>query len=298
MQYRLLLLASVVLAGCNNQHGLGATDPRDETDGAPALSDDDAATNSTGPREAAALPDARTLETLGPLESWTGYVENLRFPSGSDTIKLSYGYDSSGQVVGSVVFGNGTPPSPATDPNVGYPSNMDGRSPVQIPTEGLSYSIATGTFTANRLRFTVNAFEPWDGWCRLQPAPQDGSDMCLPNWGGGSTPKGCYQTSPAGKDVTVDCGKLTLCLGRICLCSSVGCVQTTHPSNRSTCSSATEPRAAAWMARTCTSPRTRDGRPIGNAHSRRVSVASVQRSRRPCRSPLRSPRRGPVPASR
>lgn len=218
MRYELLLIAPIAIAGCNHDHSLGANPPVYPTDAEPQRWADASPTVTM---------DARTLGALGPTESWTGYIENFRFSSGSDVIKFSFATDPSGEVAGSVVFGNGTPPAPATDPNVGYPPGLGIQWPpfVYGPTEGLSYTITSGTLVSNRLRFTTNNFELWDGWCRMQPAPTDGSDMCLPNWSGGSKDGVCYQTSPAGKDVVVDCGKLTLCfLNRVCACSPSGCM--------------------------------------------------------------------------
>ncbi len=222
MRYELLLIASIGIAGCNHDHSLGANQP--------GLTGDSGAGPAADAPLAMAI-DARTLGPLGATESWTGYIENFRFPSGSDVIKFSFATDPSGQVAGSVVFGNGTPPAPATDPNTGYPPGFGMQSFIQAPTEGFVYSIPDGSFAANRLRFSASAFEVWDGWCRMQPAPTDGSEMCLPNWSGGSNGGECYLTSPAGKNVTVDCGKFALCImDRVCACSPAGCKVSPWPS--------------------------------------------------------------------
>jgi hypothetical protein len=177
--------------------------------------------------------DASAVGPLGPSQSWTGYVENYTFPSGSDVIKLSFSYDSNGHVVGQVILGNGTPPPPATDPNVGYPPGFTG--PMYEPTEieGFAYSLAGGTLAASRLRFTIEGTEPWAGWCALQTPPSDGSSGCLPNFssaamGGGGTQ--CSYTTSGGPTVVVDCGKWNLCegpmatsLASVCLCAPTGC---------------------------------------------------------------------------
>ncbi len=175
--------------------------------------------------------DASTIGPLGPTQSWTGYVENYTFPSGSDVIKLSFAYDSNGQAVGQVLLGNGTPPPPATDPNVGYPPGFTGPFlPNEI--EGFAYSMVGGTFAASRLRFTIEGSEPWAGWCALQTPPSDGSSGCLPNFSSaemGGT-QCSYTTSSDGPTIVVDCGKWYLCYGPLaipggfmCLCSSAGC---------------------------------------------------------------------------
>jgi cysteine-rich repeat protein len=177
----------------------------------------------------------------GPLgqypTSWTGYIENYQFASGSDVIDFTFAIDFSGQVIGKVVLGNGTPPPPATDPNVGYSANLPDamgkvvRDPVTgYWAEGFAYSMAKGTFSPERLRFTISNFELWSGWCALQ-TPVDDSGMCLPNWGGSSNPGSgtssqCYQQNPAnGQNTVVDCGKFNLCVvSRVCLCSTTACV--------------------------------------------------------------------------
>jgi hypothetical protein len=216
MRYELLLIVPIGLAACDSDHSLGNLGPETYTADAAVSSD---------ARVVAVAPDARALEQLGPLESWTGYIENYHFASGSDAIKLTLANDPSGQLAGSVVFGSGTPPAPATDPNVGYPPGFSMSSIIAEPTEGFSFAITSGSLVSNRLRFAINGFQLWEGWCALQPAPTDGSDMCVPNWGGGSDGDACYQVDPAGTRVAVDCGKVSLCfMNRVCACSPAGCV--------------------------------------------------------------------------
>jgi hypothetical protein len=170
---------------------------------------------------------------LGPLQSWTGYIEQLAFlPSGSDQIKLTFAQDSNGVVAGTVVFGMGTPPPPATDPNVGYPadvaSNGAGGAPGHVPYEGYSYTFDGGTIDTHRLRFTVNLSQLWAGWCALQTQAVDGTSGCLPNWSWSQDASGCHLKDPkTNKVVTYDCGKVKLCtLGGQCACGASGCTFT------------------------------------------------------------------------
>jgi hypothetical protein len=156
--------------------------------------------------------------SLGATQLWTGYLENYQFPSGSDAVKLSFATDPAGDVVaGTVTFGAGSPPPPATDPDTRYPPG-----PTQISTttvvEGFPYTIARGTLTASRLRFTIWQTEVWTGWCALQ-TPVPNSPLCVANAGysiGGSDL--CYQ-----QGVQVNCDKLTLCDGQVCACTGAGC---------------------------------------------------------------------------
>jgi hypothetical protein len=171
-------------------------------------------------------PDARVVGQLGSAESWTGYVEGSQFASGSDLIKFSIAYDSSGQVVGTVIFGNGTPPPPATDPNVGYPPGFNYALGSPIPYEGFEYSIVAGSYLDRRLTFAVDTAELWADWCALQPPPTNGSTTCVPNFtqeqpGPGNS---CTITMASGKTQQLDCGKLALCQAMsVCTCSSLGC---------------------------------------------------------------------------
>jgi cysteine-rich repeat protein len=184
----------------------------------------------------------------GPLSqgptSWTGYIENYQFPSGSDVIRFTSTVDSAGQVMVTVFLGNGTPPPPATDPNVVYPpaartvgaGGGDGGARLDpLPTnfgdwvEGFAYTMTSGTFQPQRLRFTINSYQLWSGWCALQ-TPIDGSDMCIPSWGGAScTQDECSLQNPAtGQMIQVDAGKFALCQALVCACSTTACVYNTN----------------------------------------------------------------------
>jgi hypothetical protein len=173
--------------------------------------------------------------TLGTPQEWTGYIENHMFPSGSDAIVLKFATDAKGVVAGSIVFGMGTPPPPATDPNVGYPSNLLAGGLTFGPglgvgyvAEGYSYAFDGGSFDGHRLRFTVNFAQLWTGWCALQTPASDGSGWCLPNWGSMANPMAnmCAQFDPkTNQAVPVDCGKLFLCSGptAVCACGAKTC---------------------------------------------------------------------------
>jgi hypothetical protein len=172
--------------------------------------------------------DAQAIGPLGPVQSWTGYVENYQFPSGSDTIRFSFASDPSGQVVGHVIFGSGNSPPPATDPDVGYPDEKDTGLYSQV--EGFPYTMVDGNFAANRLRFTFQGFEPWTGWCALQtPALQPPNDsgvyLCIPGWNGLMDPNSnyCALSNPNGGTMVVDCAKMELCMRPVCICSATSC---------------------------------------------------------------------------
>jgi hypothetical protein len=220
MKRKLLVAALAVAAGCDHQFGIGALGPDAEV----ALSGQDAA-NDGG------------VGLQGPT-TWTGYVEDYQFPSGSNAIRLAFAIDSYGQVAGTVFFGDGSPPPPATDPNVGYPPVsflVANNNPLgNYWAEWFGYSIALGTSSPPRLQFTVENYELWSGWCALQLITWVGGDSgtCLPNWEGGridyanGDPPQCYLRNPTNQqDTVLDCGKYDLCItDRVCLCSEIECV--------------------------------------------------------------------------
>ena len=198
----------------------GTTQPRSDA-GVPVLPVHDAGPAATGPL------------SQGPT-SWTGYIENYQFPSGSDVIKFTSTVDSAGQVKVTVFLGNGTPPPPATDPKVGYPPAlrtlaMNGMMPPDNDywAEGFAYSVASGTFSGQRLRFTIKNSQLWSGWCALQK-PVDNSGMCLPeSW----PARGCDESHQCsmmnyatGQVIQVDLAAFNLCLSyRVCACSTTAC---------------------------------------------------------------------------
>jgi hypothetical protein len=183
------------------------------------------------------LPDATPTAPDGtvavPAQSWTGYIANHKFPSGSDVIKIAFVVEPSGQLVGTVTLGSGAPPAPPTDPNVGYPPGYTVRAPPgTLPTilyEGFAYPMLRATQTGSRLQFGIGFWELWKDWCAIQtPAP--GSTLCLSNryimtpappadWTQCS-----YRVSDTGEDMPVDCGKVQLCvLSPACTCDAVAC---------------------------------------------------------------------------
>jgi hypothetical protein len=164
---------------------------------------------------------------------WEGYIESYAFPSGSDHVRVVFDSASGdGARTGVVIFGAGTPPPPATDPNVGYPPgvSMPDRFGSPSISEGFEYPIVDGSVTGARVQLTVRLGSLWERWCELQtPIPQTASGTwfsCLPNTGGGYGPSGCYYNDPtSGDPVPVDCGKYALCsMWMVCDCEPAGCV--------------------------------------------------------------------------
>ena len=259
--------AAVVLAGCDNQHIVGALDGTGGSGGVSAAgtggsggggtstggmsggapgtggSAGTAGAGGAGGMGGAAgstvtgVAGSGQAGTGGPVtQSWTGYIENFSFPSGSDAIHITFTADASGQLTGTVILGQGTPPPPATDPDVTYPADLFspghvtdlGLAASRYISEGFTYTMRDASLVSGRLRFGFTTYELWTGWCALQqPAP--GYTTCLPNWssqGPGGTPDmTCALVNPTTqKTTTVDCGKLSLCLlDTPCACTMSAC---------------------------------------------------------------------------
>jgi hypothetical protein len=180
--------------------------------------------------------------TLGPQQSWTGTIDAFSFHSGSDALAVTFAADANGVAKGTIVFGTGTPPPPATIPNVVYPSDLfestgvpandpDEGAAIAYVAEGYPYAFDGGSFDGHHLRFTTELFQLWAGWCALQTPVTDGFG-CLP-LPSSSGSGGCSVRDPqTGQDVPADCGQLALCEeGEPCACSSSGCGLSSFPND-------------------------------------------------------------------
>lgn len=86
----LMAAAAALLGACDATHTLGGEKP-----------DGQDPTGAAGTGAAGAGPDG----TL----SWSGRLESYAFQSGSHAVELTYSIDGDGRVVGTIVFGQGTP---------------------------------------------------------------------------------------------------------------------------------------------------------------------------------------------
>jgi hypothetical protein len=161
--------------------------------------------------------------------TWTGYIENFTFPSGSDAIAITRTAQGSGYV-GSVAFGSAPSPAPPSDPDVGYPPGYDfsmlggGMAPV----EGFPFTLLDEAVSQPRIQFKAEPRELWKAWCELQTpvswAPNAPSMYgCLPNCGTYYSDTSCKLVCETG-ETPVDCGKLGLCnMGMTCSCTATAC---------------------------------------------------------------------------
>jgi hypothetical protein len=243
-QHRLtscLFFAVALACGCDANHVLGvANTDAPGSAGAGGNTSPASGGSSGGQAGHTTTPvvDASTgpeVGPLGPSQTWTGYVENFMFPSGSDALTITVAADSQGNAVGTITLGHGTPPAPATDPNIGYPPSLEttsaaaglvGEAP-DFYAEGYPYAFDQGALAPQRLKFTAKLNQLWTGWCSLETEAGD-SGTCLPSTGGMASGDGtsCAYGDPShpGKYIPVDCGKFALCgITSVCTCTASGC---------------------------------------------------------------------------
>jgi hypothetical protein len=155
-------------------------------------------------------------------------------------LKLTFATDDMGVARGTIFFGQGTPPPPATDPNVGYPADFLDQTRANgygsnegwvYIADGYGYAFEAGSFEAQRLQFTVSLAQLWSDWCALQASPGPGFGPCFTTTSGarGSTLSADLQVCTVTnydhtQDLVVDCSKLLMCDGfDICMCTTSGC---------------------------------------------------------------------------
>lgn len=168
---------------------------------------------------------------------WQGYAEAHDFTFGSDRMLLRI--DESGE--GYAVFGEGTAPPPATNPDVGYPEGMDYMQFVTTLGEfrgGVQYPLHDVVVEDRRIRFWVTVNDLWQDWCRLQePVLSDANSGDEPaydlypytSWRQDGSQ--CYVNDNLGQPfVQADCTKVVLHQERVCSCTATGCEPNPHTS--------------------------------------------------------------------
>lgn len=168
--------------------------------------------------------------------TWTGYVENYAF-FGDQTSAVTLVLDMN--AAGHATFGNSPALPVATDPNVGYPPDIEaGESGAPLiggPHTGFPFTIQNVSLENSRFQFDVAPAELWTAWCQLQTPIHDELNpqfySCVHNWatsagsGGGPGGSDCMQQDPMTLQmVPIDCGKLLLCgTSAVCACTAEGC---------------------------------------------------------------------------
>jgi hypothetical protein len=235
---RAALLAGIGVAsvGCIDVHSIHMPSGA----GGSAGGGGDSAIGDGGPSSGAAGGADASAGDTGPSRSWTGYIEQYAFPSGSAALKLTVSTDEQGVATGAIVFGQGTPPPPVVDPTVGYPPDFVAQALKHggaVPTsswfymaEGYAYPI-DGTLDAEHLQFRANLAQLWSDWCVLQQPPGLDFGPCFTVPSGrqrGSSYSADLQTCSVTnyvEELPVDCGRLLLCGpgGSVCSCTTSAC---------------------------------------------------------------------------
>lgn len=162
--------------------------------------------------------------------TWTGYVEVLKFSTGSDRVHLEV--DENGE--GYVELGDLAAAPAATDPDTAPPSPpdaSDGWNPWQRPDEGFKYTIAEANISGKkRMELAIDWRESYKSWCELQtPVPYtEDTYSCFYNEASMRVGSTCTY---GDEHLPVDCTKLNLCNspGVPCTCTSDGCSVPENP---------------------------------------------------------------------
>lgn len=233
VRFSWVTLALVACRGNTLDIGTGESGGDSSVDGAPGSTNAMDVDGAACPSFANEASDAGT-GALAPLAgTWTGYVENYQFPSGSGTIVLSFSGHDGGSVSGTIVFGQGSPPPPPTDPTVGYyPDGVNlSSAPPGTIIEGFPYTVVAPSLAGTRARFGAVAREPYRPWCELQTSyvwmpPCDFA--CTPSWPADiSTPSDrvTLQNPSGGPNLIMNTGRWAQCSGvdGVCDCDPTSC---------------------------------------------------------------------------
>jgi hypothetical protein len=214
-------LAALSLAACNHDHVLGAVDPQTITEMPPPPDG-----SAPAPTEDAGMPlDCQLAHT------WTGYIEDVTFPSGSTVVKMTLPEDGRCPIEGTITFGEGPPLPPVTDPDVGYPPGIAPSAYVTYLAEGNPFHMLNVMQLGAGFRFEVAHSEIWTSWCSMQTALDPGSNTCGHDWTTREGPDGCSLLDPTTNQWTpIDCGKMYLCnRQQWCRCDATGCAVGARP---------------------------------------------------------------------
>jgi hypothetical protein len=244
-------------SGTSGTGGTGATDGGGSSGASGAAtggSSGSAGSAGSGPKDGGRLPGwpAPTMcppYVPSPLTGqWVGHIDSYHFPSGSDLVHIFIEGADATSLCGSITFGVGPLPPPATDPDVGYPpgASLDRNSIAwYAPYEGFNYRLADATVIGNDMRFTIRGYEVWKSWCVLQtsyPSEGDAAYRCRQQGTpASSTESGadggteCFIVDTFGQSHMIDCDKMNLCGGvggsdSVCDCNATGC--NAHASRR------------------------------------------------------------------
>jgi hypothetical protein len=178
------------------------------------------------PAQSGCQTDPAYQDLLG---TWQGQLEDFYLQRLKSLTLVINGASSMG-MCGSLKWGDGEPPPPATDPSAPYPSpNIYdvmgyGGSPGYTPLDGFTYTIAQGAVRDRTVRLSIGTRELWQSWCALQPSYHyNGGWNCVPDsdsgYSWGPDPGGtCMAGNRSFSNFTC-----FVCLANVCACEEQGC---------------------------------------------------------------------------
>jgi len=181
-------------------------------------------------------PDPAFDVPAGLAGTWTGYFENYKFPSSSDSFKLviSQPAEQSGSIA--VILGAEPPPPPPTDATMSWPLGAGGDPDAGADNafsviEGFAYTAHEVVWSGQRLTFRIAPEEAMTVWCSLQTpyfVHSEGYYWCVPGVSGSQGNGMCYaQDSPDPNNpdnvvhTLVPCAQYHQC--GACACDATSC---------------------------------------------------------------------------
>lgn len=161
--------------------------------------------------------------------TWQGQLEDFYLQRLKSLTLVINGVSSHG-MCGSLKWGDGEAPPPATDPAGPYPSTAVydvmgyGGTPGYTPLDGFTYTIEQGAVRDRTVRLSIGTSEIWQSWCELQGSYryQDGYN-CVPDsdtgYSYGDGPQGtCMAGGRNFSNFTC-----YMCLSNVCACTQESC---------------------------------------------------------------------------
>jgi len=160
--------------------------------------------------------------------TWQGQLEDFYLQRLKALTLVINGVSAKG-MCGSLKWGDGEPPPPATDPAAPYPSPYIydvmgvGGSPGYTPLDGFTYTVTQGAVRDRTVRLSIGTRELWQSWCELQTSyPYPEGSGCVPysdSYSWGADPNGtCVIGNQNFTNFTC-----FACLSGLCACEENGC---------------------------------------------------------------------------
>lgn len=252
------LASTLLLLACAGQHLDVGNDPPEEDTGVPgtggasggssgSVTGGSGGTQVTGGGTAGTLPQPTSPSIEWPSQTgcdtdpayqdlvgtWQGQLEDFYLQRLKSLTLVINGASSHG-MCGSLKWGDGEAPPPATDPSAAYPSPYVydvmgyGGTPGYSPLDGVTYTIVQGAVRDRTVRLSIGTRELWRSWCELQTSyPIEVGYGCLPysdvGYSWGPDPDG---TCTAGNRSFSNFACF-ICTNGVCACDEQSCTAST-----------------------------------------------------------------------